>query len=114
MLLFFTARWCVPCDEMKHRVFFVGAFAGLVENGYVPIEIVDQRRGRGSNPPEVQRLMVQFVVRGFPTLVVVRPEGEQAVRQFGFASREETVNFLRAAARRLETLEEKARREKAH
>jgi thiol:disulfide interchange protein len=110
VLYFFTADWCEPCHELKRSVFDVGQFARLVEEKYVPIEVVDRRREDGANPADVQGLLVQLGVSGFPTLAVHRVDGKAAVRLVGFASRPSTLDFLRDGDRRLREAEERERR----
>ena len=109
-LYFFTAAWCPSCREMKLGLASNGEVARLVEEQFVPIEVVDRKREDGANAPEVQALLDGFRVSGLPTLVVFRPDGKAAVRQPGFTTRVETFAFLREALPRLEAAEEKARR----
>jgi thiol:disulfide interchange protein len=110
MLYLFTAAWCPSCREMKLGLASNGEVARLVEERFVPIEVVDRKREDGANAPEVQELLDGFRVSGLPTLVVFRPDGRAAVRQPGFTTCEETFAFLREALPRLEAAEEKARR----
>jgi thiol:disulfide interchange protein len=112
VLYFFTADWCGPCHDLKKSVFDVGTFARLIEEKYVPIEVVDRRREDGANAPDVEDLRVRMGVTGFPTLAVHRVDGTAAVRLVGFASRESSLNFLRDGDRRLREAEERERRAK--
>ena len=93
-------------------MFEVGTFARVIEEKYVPIEVVDRRREDGANAPDVEDLRVRMGVTGFPTLAVHRVDGTAAVRLVGFASRESSLNFLRDGDRRLREAEERERRAK--
>jgi thiol-disulfide isomerase/thioredoxin len=109
VLLFLTAAWCAPCQELRNNVFSLGIYAKWIEERYVPIEVVDRRREDGANPPELAALLDQIGDTGFPTLVVHRVDGTAAVRQAGYSDPQSTVKFLREAVGRLEAAEAKQR-----
>lgn len=110
VLLFFTAAWCTPCRELEVSVFSNTSFGKLIEDRFVPVEVLDRRKEDGANLPEVQALRENFNVTSFPTLVLFHVNGPAAIRQTGFASRQATFSFLRDAASRLEAAEKKAAR----
>lgn len=112
VLFFFTAAWCRPCHDLRKSVFEVEMFARLVEEKYVPVEVVDRKREDGANPPDVEALFARMGVNGFPTLAVHRVDGSSVVKLVGFASRETSLSFLREGDRRLREAEEKERRGK--
>ena len=110
LLLFFTAAWCPSCRDLKDGVNADAGIARLLEERFVPVEVVDRTREDGANPPEVKKLVEAFRVTGLPTIVVFRPGGAAAARQPGYTTREEAFAFLRGALARLEEAEERARR----
>ena len=109
ILFFFTAAWCAPCQTMRISVFSVGTYARLIEESFVPIEVVDRRRENGANSEEVKVLLDRFGVVGFPTTVITRIQSQAAIRQTGFASQEKSFSFLRGALSQLEALEKRTR-----
>jgi protein disulfide-isomerase len=109
LLLFFTAEWCPPCHSLELEFFASSHFAKGIEKDYVPVRVVDRTREEGRNAPEVQELITSANVTGFPTLVVVRPDGKAAVRSVGYSSRSATLSFLREAPSRLERAERRKR-----
>lgn len=109
LLLFFTAEWCPPCHSLEREFFSSSHFAKRIEKDYVPVRVVDRIREEGRNAPDVQGLITSANVTGFPTLIVVRPEGTTAVRSVGYASRSATLSFLREAPARLEKGEKRKR-----
>lgn len=105
LLLFFTADWCPPCHSLELEFFSSSHFVKRIEKDYVPVRVVDRTREEGKNTPEVQELIRSANVTGFPTLLVVRPDGKAAVRSIGYSSRSATLSFLREAPSRLEQAE---------
>lgn len=93
-------------------MFEVGTFARLVEEKYVPVEVVDRKREDGANASDVETLLVRLGVKGFPTLAIQRADGTAAVRVVGFASRDSSLAFLREGDRRLRETEEREKRAK--
>ncbi len=69
---------------------------------------LDRKRETESNEPDIAALLEQAGVRGFPTLLICRPGGSAALRSVGYASRAETLDFLREGPRRLRESERKA------
>jgi thioredoxin-related protein len=109
VLLFFTAAWCAPCQQLRIEVFSVGGYATFIEERFVPIEVVDRRHEDGANTPDTQALLDRFGVAGFPTIVIIDLNGPAALRHSGFKSREATFSFLRDAPARLEAAKKRAR-----
>jgi thiol:disulfide interchange protein len=101
MLIFFTADWCHPCQDMKRTVFSVMSHAKLIEAQFIPIEVLDRRHEQGANAHDIQTMLRWMNVHGFPTLVVCRPDGTDAIQRSGFSSSENTMKFLRNAISQL-------------
>jgi thiol:disulfide interchange protein len=108
VLYFFTADWCGPCHILKNTVFSDPKAADLVRRNYVPVVVEDRSRVEGIESDDMLRLAKRFRVRGFPTLVVSRPEGKKGVTVEGFPGKETSMSFLADAGKRLKQLETEA------
>lgn len=102
LLMFFTADWCEPCQKMGAQVFTDKELAGVINDQYVPVAIVDQIKEMGMNPDLVTELYQRFKLSAFPTFVVTRPGYEGAVRYRGFGTKEKAGTFLRGGRKQLE------------
>ncbi|HEX9100569.1 MAG TPA: thioredoxin fold domain-containing protein [Polyangia bacterium] len=91
LLLFFSAKWCTPCQEMLARSFADPAVAELVARRFVPL-VVDLT----DDDAPARAVADRFGVRAMPTLLVVRGSDER-LRQESFLPAAE----LRAALDRV-------------
>ena len=108
VLYFFTADWCGPCHILVENVFSEKATARKIDEEFVPVVLQDTSREGGTIPPEMIRLAQKFQVRGFPTLVVARPDGKKAVKLAGWIGRDQTLGWLGDATGRLVEMEKGA------
>lgn len=106
-LYFFTADWCGPCHLLVDQVFAVPEVAAQVEKDFVPIVVQDRMRETGKNAPEMLVLADRYGLRGFPTLVVSRPNLAANVTLEGWEGRGAAVEFLRTGKKRLLDVEKK-------
>lgn len=112
LLMFFTADWCEPCQKMGAQVFTDKDLAGVINDLYVPVAIVDQIKEMGMNPDLVTELYQRFKLSAFPTFVVTRPGYEGAVRYRGFGTKEKAGTFLRGGRKQLEENEKNEKADK--
>jgi thiol:disulfide interchange protein len=91
----FTAEWCGPCKRMNAEVFADPALAAQISGMFVPARVLDRRQEEGANPAIVDSLQQRFAVEGFPTLLVVGPDGREAGRVLGFPGTAATMDSLR-------------------
>jgi thiol:disulfide interchange protein len=105
VLYFFTADWCGPCRLLKETVFSEQRAAEIISKHYVPVEVDDRSRETGKLAPELERLGSRFGLRGFPTLVVARPDKGKAVSAEGWVGKDRSYEFLSLAGKRLVELE---------
>lgn len=97
----FTAAWCGPCRQMEREVFADPQEAAKINGTFVPVRVVDREMEDGQNTPEVATLQARHAVKGFPTLVVARPDGSHVSRESGYRSRRSVTGFLKHAATRV-------------
>lgn len=82
------ARWCGPCQQLDRESFVHAAVAAETDAHFVAVK-VDGEEGDG---PEVMR---RYHVVGFPTQLVLRPDGTEVDRVFGFLSGPDLASTLR-------------------
>ena len=94
------ARWCGPCQQLD-RESFVHADVVAETNAHFVAVKVDGEEGDG---PSVMR---RYHVVGFPTLLVLRPDGTELDRVFGFQSGPDLAGTLRGYREGQGTLEQR-------
>jgi len=70
--LYWGAVWCPPCQEIKHTVFKSKQFIAQTEL-FVPIYL-------DGDTDRAQSWGEKFGVKGYPTMIVFSPEGEEVTR----------------------------------
>jgi thioredoxin-like negative regulator of GroEL len=85
VLLNVHAEWCGPCKRLYKQVFLDAAGGTYINKATVPLR-VDGEKGEG---PE---LMKKFNIRGYPTTLLLTPEGEEIDRIVGYSG--DKVKFL--------------------
>lgn len=106
-LYYFTAAWCGPCHLLEEQVFAVPDVAALIERDFVPIVVQDRMRETGRNAPEMLALADRYGLRGFPTLVVSRPQLAANVTLEGWEGSGAAFEFLRTVRKRFLYVERK-------
>ena len=72
VFLYWGAVWCPPCQEIKHTVFKTQAFINLSEL-FIPVYL-------DGDTSAAQAWGETFGVKGYPTMIVFNPEGEEITR----------------------------------
>jgi hypothetical protein len=88
-------------------VFAIPEIAGQIERDFVPIVVQDRMRETGRNAPEMLALADRYGLRGFPTLVVSRPDLAANVTLEGWEGPQVAADFLKAGRKRFLFLERK-------
>lgn len=88
ILLEFTGSdWCPPCMKQNKDVFEQAAFEDYAKDKLVLVKL-DFPRRKEQDPAikeRNQKLSTQYGVEGFPTIILLSPEGKELARQVGYA-----------------------------
>lgn len=90
-----SAEWCVPCKLLDRDVFNNDFAARHINARYIPVRVTDRTNEDGDNVPAVKELIEKYKAFGFPSLIVVSPDGKNVRGKFGYDGYTDTMNFLR-------------------
>ena len=88
VLLYWGATWCPPCNQLKATLFNRQDFAQQ-SKAFVAVHVDGDR-------PGAQKLGARFSVRGYPTIILFNPQGDEITRLPGEADAEQVMSVLRA------------------
>ncbi len=86
VLLYWGAKWCPPCNQLKATLFNRADFIEQ-SRAFVAVHI------DGDNPG-AQRLGARFKVRGYPTMILFNTEGQELTRLPGEADAPQVMRVL--------------------
>jgi thioredoxin-related protein len=81
---------------MDAQVFEDKTQAAYINQHFIPITVMDLAQEQGKNPAEVADLQSKYSVRGFPTLVILYPNGQYR-KVVGFVGADKIVQFLQTS-----------------
>lgn len=87
VFLYWGARWCPPCNQVKATIFNRQDFVEI-SRFFLPVYI------DGDNPG-AQKLGARFKVRGYPTMILFKPNGDEITRLPGEVDPERYIQVLR-------------------
>jgi thioredoxin-like negative regulator of GroEL len=86
LLLYWGAEWCPPCNQLKATLFNRQDFIERTR-AFVPVYI-------DGDQPGAQKLGARFKVRGYPTMVVLTPAGQEVTRLPGEVDAQQITQVL--------------------
>ena len=97
VILYWGANWCPPCAQLKVSLFKDHQFIAATEK-FVPVYLDGDTEG-------AQRWAERFAIKGYPTLIVLRPDGTEVTRINSAAMAAQLPALLRTAADRTSSIE---------
>lgn len=72
LFLYWGASWCPPCNQVKATIF---NRQGFIERSryFIPVYV-------DGDAPSAQKLGARFKVRGYPTMILFKPDGGEVTR----------------------------------
>ncbi|NIK02417.1 thioredoxin family protein [Xanthomonas cannabis] len=95
VLLYWGAAWCPPCNRLKATLFKDPAFIARTQQ-FVAVHLDGDSEG-------AQAWGERFGIKGYPTIIVLRPDRSEITRLAGDADTARLVDVLRVAARSTST-----------
>ncbi|MDT9001623.1 thioredoxin fold domain-containing protein [Paucibacter sp. APW11] len=86
VLLYWGAKWCPPCNQLKATLFNRQDFIEQ-SRAFVAVHI-------DGDLPGAQKLGTRFKVRGYPTMILFSPEGQELTRLPGEADAPQVLKVL--------------------
>jgi thioredoxin-related protein len=86
LFLYWGANWCPPCNQVKATIFNRQEFIER-SRAFIPVYI-------DGDSPGAQKLGSQFKVRGYPTMILFKPDGTELTRLPGEVDAERYLQTL--------------------
>ncbi|PKV14654.1 thioredoxin family protein [Xanthomonas prunicola] len=98
ILLYWGAAWCPPCNRLKATLFKDPAFIARTQQ-FVAVHLDGDSEG-------AQAWGERFGVKGYPTIIVLRPDHSEITRLAGDADNARLAEVLRVAAKSTSTAQQ--------
>lgn len=89
LFLYWGAVWCPPCNQVKATIFNRQEFIDKSRH-FIPVYL-------DGDSPGAQKYAAQFKVRGYPTMILFRPDGTELTRLPGEVDSERYLQVLTLA-----------------
>lgn len=86
VLVYWGAKWCPPCNQLKATLFNRQDFAERSSH-FIAVHI-------DGDLPGAQKLGARFKVRGYPTLILFNPQGQEITRLPGEVEAPQVMRLL--------------------
>ncbi|TFW02987.1 thioredoxin family protein [Oxalobacteraceae bacterium OM1] len=86
VFLYWGAVWCPPCNQVKATIFNRQSFIER-SRAFVPVYL-------DGDSPDGQKLGARFKVRGYPTMILFKPDGTEITRLPGEVDAERYMQVL--------------------
>lgn len=97
VVLYWGAKWCPPCNQLKSTLFKDPAFIAETRN-FVPVYL-------DGDSPGAQRWGERFGISGYPTVIVLRADGSEITRLSSATTAARLADTLRVAATRTSSID---------
>lgn len=89
LFLYWGAVWCPPCNQVKATIFNRQEFIDKSRH-FIPVYL-------DGDTPGAQKFAAQFKVRGYPTMILFKPDGTEITRLPGEVDSERYLQVLTLA-----------------
>lgn len=89
MLLYWGAVWCPPCNRLKSTTFKDPAFIAQAQQ-FIAVHL-------DGDLEEAQAAGERFAVKGYPTIIMLRPDGTEITRLIGDTTTAQLIDSLHTA-----------------
>ena len=89
LFLYWGAVWCPPCNQVKATIFNRQEFIEKSRH-FIPVYL-------DGDSPSAQKFGAQFKVRGYPTMILLKPDGTEITRLPGEVDSERYLQVLSLA-----------------
>lgn len=86
LLLYWGAKWCPPCNQLKATLFNRADFIDRSKS-FVAVHV-------DGDLPGAQQLGARFKVRGYPTMILLKPDGSEITRLPGEVDAPQVLRVL--------------------